>query len=292
MSQSEMEFAEPDFASGYPIELEDREWLLESSSSAMLLRGADLPAKVDPRKSPLANIGWLQVEDQRSQGSCQGQALTECMEFCYPLATGNKVLQFSRQYAYIRSQMFDNIRGDSGSTLSGGTKAAVEGLPTEKTAPYMGSNYPGWGYITQAMKDEAKQFQLKSHTSIKSADDMRAYIGSGIGIVQIGISWNSSMSPDSNGCIRRWSSGGGGGHSVVFCGYIPDAEVGQESSKGWWGLLKNSWGTRWGKGGYAYVNPSVIDAMLRHQWTVFIGRSDMGTPEPRNIDWTKESILV
>ena len=38
---------------------------------------------------------WLQVEDQGQIGSCQGQALTECAEFCYGIETG-KVVQFSR----------------------------------------------------------------------------------------------------------------------------------------------------------------------------------------------------
>jgi intein/homing endonuclease len=222
--------------------------------------------------------------------NCQGQAITENLEYCYTVATG-KVLQFSRMYAYLVSQMYDNIRGDRGSTLSGGTKTVREkGCCVESIAPYP-SSYPGHSWVTSAMHENASKYKMLSHTNMSSTDQIKQFIGSGIGIVQIGIAWNNSMTPDSKGCIRTFSSGGGGGHSVTFTGYLPDDEVGATSSKGWWLLLKNSWGTRWGKGGFAYVDPAACDSMLRHQWTVMIGRSEMDVPEPRPlpVDFTKPS---
>lgn len=284
------EVIQPDFT-GYAIEQEDRDQLRETACNAELLMLGDLPERVDPRTSPLAVQNWLQVEDQGQIGSCQGQSLTECGEFCYTIATG-LVLQLSRMYAYIASQMESNIRGDSGSTLDGGSKAFRKGICTEATAPYTRS-YPGWSYVTPAMREEAKKYILKSHVEMKTPDDVKQFIGSGIGIVQIGISWNRSMEPDSKGCIKSWSSGGGGGHAVVFAGYLPDDDVGVKSSAGYWLLLKNSWSKRWGIGGYAYVDPRAVAQMLSHQWTVMYGRSDMETPSPRPIpiDFTKKSVF-
>jgi C1A family cysteine protease len=275
---------------GYLIEQEDRQFLSSTSSDARLLRMGDTPAMVDPRKHLLWDQGFLQVENQGSIGSCQGASLTENAEFCYTLLTG-RVLQFSKMFSYIESQKANNIRTDSGSTLSGGTKASKEsGFCPQSIAPYP-SRYPGWSWVTDAMKAEAKKYKLQSHTEIKAEEAVRQYIGSGIGIVQIGISWNRSMTPDGNGCIKSFSAGGGGGHAVVFCGYAPDATVGQRSTKGYWYLLKNSWGTRWGINGFAWVDPSAIASMLRHQWTVFVGRSDMKgddlQPRPLPIDFTK-----
>jgi intein/homing endonuclease len=221
--------------------------------------------------------------------NCQGNSLSECLEYCHVVAGGD-IVQLSRMYAYLRSQQFDNIRTDSGSTLSGGTKAAKDGICLESIAPYPRA-YPGWGFITQSMKDAAI-YKLGSLTEIKKAEDVRSFIGSGIGIVHIGIAWNSSMTPDSRGCITSWRSGGGG-HAVVFAGYVPDADVGVKSSAGWWALLKNSWGTNWGLQGWAYVDPRCIDQMLQHQWTVMVGRSDMVSPNPRPvpIDFTKRSLF-
>jgi C1A family cysteine protease len=279
----------PGLLGGYAIEQEDRAGLLATSSTAAFLANLSIPDLVDPRKHQLWANGFLRVEDQRNQGSCQGQALSENFEWCHGIQTG-RVLQFSRQYAYIGSQIHDRISGDRGSTLSGGTKLALGGCCTEATGPYMNS-YPGHGYITTAMRAEAEKYKLKSHTVIRSEEEVKQYIGSGLGIVQIGISWNNSMTPDANGCIRNFSAGGGGGHSVVLCGYVPGAEVGQRSTKGYWYLLKNSWGTRWGRSGFAYVDPSAVVAMLRHQWTVFVGRSDLQgddlKPRPLPVDFTK-----
>jgi hypothetical protein len=286
-----LDFTEPDLpVGGYLIELEDRAGLQATQTEPKMMNFSDLPVSVDPRKSSLYANGWMASVSQLSIGACQGNALAACMEYCYPLVSGDKIEEFSRMHAYIASQIHDGIRGDSGSTLSGGTKAGREGICRESVGPYP-SRYPGWGYITQAMKDDGKNYQIKSHSILKSADDVKQYIGSGIGIVQIGIAWNSTMTPDANGCIRSWRPGGGG-HSVVIAGYAPDSEIGVQSSSGYWFLLLNSWGRSWGKNGWAYVDPRAVNQMIGHSWSTFIGRSDMGEPSSRDIDWTKESIFV
>lgn len=284
--------AQVNLAGGYRYDLEDKSALNAMCVDAEVLVMGELPLRVDPRKSPLAQQGWLKVENQGQIGSCQGQSLTECMEYCYAIVNPANVMQYSRMYAYIASQMENNIRSDSGSTLEGGTRAAKKGICQESIAPYPPS-YPGWSWITQVMRDDAKNHRLESVTQMRSAEQIKQYIGSGVGIVQIGISWGSEMAPDSQGCIRSFSGRGGGGHAVVFAGYVPDADVGVQSSAGWWLLLKNSWGTRWGVNGYAYVDPRACDQMLRHQWTSMYGRSDLAAPRvrPLPVDWTKESLL-
>ena len=147
-------------------------------------------------------------------------------------------------------------------------------------------------YITAEMRAQAI-YKLKSHTQMQSADQVKAFIGSQIGIVQIGINWGNEMTPDANGCIHSFAGSGTGGHALVFAGYVPDADVGTSSGSGWWALLKNSWSQRWGKKGYAYVSPRAIDQMIRNRNTSMYGRSDMNSPRPRPIkfDFSKQSIL-
>lgn len=281
------------FVGGYRIDLEDRGFLSKTATPVKRMLGdGDLPERVDPRRSALAESGLLQTEDQLQIGSCQGQSLTENAELCYAIKTG-RVIQFSRMFAYIASQMKDGIRTDSGSTLSGGTKAAKDdGFCPEEFGPYP-QRYPGWGWLTQSMREKAKPYLLQSHTEIKQEPEVKGYIGSGIGGVQIGISWGNEMTPDANGCIRSFTGRGGGGHAVFLGGYVPDADVGQRSSKGYWYLLKNSWGLRWGVKGWAYVDPAAIAAMLRHNFTVFYGRSDMSVPDVRTVphDFTKGRVI-
>jgi len=274
-----------DFNFGYAFEQEDREWLRSTACSTVkLLSTGDIPEWMDPRKSELASQGWLQVEDQANQGSCQGQALTENAEFCYCIATG-KVIQLSRQYAYIGSQIEDRINGDEGSTLSGGTRLALKGIPTEKVAPYSRS-YPGHGYITQPMRDDATKYKLKTHIDITSAAHAKQFLGSGIGIIQIGIKWWDYLQNPPAGIITRFTppARGFGGHAVVIPGYVTKTSSGQPSPEGYYFLLKNSHSKRYADNGYAYVLPSALDQMIRDKsFSVFLGRSDMETPEPRNL---------
>ena len=50
---------------------------------------------------------------------CTGCALTESMEHCYTVDTG-KILQFSKMYAYLKTEVFDDLNGDRGLTISEG----------------------------------------------------------------------------------------------------------------------------------------------------------------------------
>lgn len=288
MSNLNFDIHSNNFNPGYAIQLENRKLITEMSTKAVTLMMGDLPDRVDPRQTELFKSGhWLQVEDQGQIGSCQGNSLTECGEYCYTVQSG-RVIQLSRMYAYIRSQQFDNIKSDSGSTLSGGTKCALDGICLEGIAQYP-SRYPGWGYITDAMKADAKNYILRSHTEIKQEQDVKKYIGSGLGIVHIGIGWGSAMEPNSQGVISSFRSGNGG-HAITLTGYVTDSDIGVKSSAGYWYLLKNSWSGRWGKNGFAYVDPRAVSQMLQDRWTVFIGRSDMTAPEPRpiHVDFTKK----
>lgn len=251
---------------------------------------ADLPEEVDPRKHPSYGAGFLRTENQGSIGSCAGNALTECAEYSWTIETG-RVKQFCRMFAYLETQKVDGIRGDRGSTISGGTKVAknVGFCPEPDSKPYP-RRYPGYSWVTGEMKEAAKRFTMKSHTVMRSPDDCKTYLGDGLGIIQIGIRWGRSMSPDSDGCITGFRVGGGG-HSVAIAGYVPDSVVGRRSGDGYWFLLKNSWGTRWGKDGWAYVSPSAINSMIRSRYSSFVGRSDMGNPEPRpdRVDFEEQS---
>lgn len=273
---------------GYPIELEDRDNLQATQVDADLLMMGDLPPRMDPRNSRLASQGFMRVENQGSVGACQGFSLACCGEFAHAFATG-EVVQIDNMYAYIASQVESNINGDRGSTLDGGSRAFVKGFPLEMET--YKAVYPGRSYLTPERKNRA-HYKLTSHTRMNSANQIKQFIGSGVGIVQIGIAWGNAMTPDSFGCIRSFGAGGGG-HAVVFCGYVPDEDVGQQSGSEYWLLLKNSWSQRWGKKGFAYVAPKAVDQMLRHQFTVMYGRSDMNSPRPRpiKVDFTKQSIL-
>jgi hypothetical protein len=271
------------FWSGYPIELEDREYLRETALPMTFAADevGDIPAKIDPRSA-------LKVENQGPIGSCQGHALTTCMEFCLYVASGGDKTQLSRGFAYLMSQKFDGISGDSGSTLSGGWKVASQsGCCREEVYPYFGS-YPrnGWRDIPAKAFEDAPHYKLRGHVAIESEEQARLGVAAGLGIIEIGIAWGSAMTPDAKGCIKSFKPGGGG-HAIVLAGWVPDDEVGAESGAGYWWLLGNSWGERWGRDGWAYVAPKAVSQMLQHRWTTMQLLTDMHTIQPRKVDWQR-----
>lgn len=263
--------------SGYLIDQEHREELRQTSNSQlnlmMLAEGA--PKEIDPR-------GWHQIEDQLQISSCQGHALTSVCENAYIIAAGGRLrepIQFSPMFAYLDSQKQDKIfgRGDIGSTLAGGLASArnsgscpleVMPYPTRYTEEFAPGAY-----------DAARQFLIRQHTWLSTYSDVKNYLASGLGGVEIGIRWGQGMSD--SGVIEVHDSRGGGGHAVCFLGYTHKKTDEQGRPYLW---LANSWGKRWGDQGWALVSPNAVDQMCRHPETVMLGLSDMSKKNTRKRD--------
>ena len=256
---------------GYAIRKENREALAKSAIQfRYLVNGRFVaPISIDPRP-------WHRIEDQGSIGSCQGHAQTSVGEMCFRIAhKGRKVTQWSEMFGYLTSQKIDGLLGrDVGSTIHGGMKAARQyGFCPVDVFPYP-SRYTST--IPRKAYTAAKPFKIQYHTIINSSEDAFTFLGSGQGGINLGMTW-VNMRPNSNGEIRSWRSGRGGGHAVFIGGYENEGE---------WFWLANSWSTSWGLRGYAKVHRNAMDSILRDRWTVAIGMSDLTIPKPRKIDLT------
>ena len=273
---------------GYRIDLENRDDLA-GMCQPMLLKSGEFnePERVDPRPIVI-------TEDQGSMGSCQGHSLSTCLEWCHYVATQGQYLQLSRLFAYLGSQKMSGIVGDSGSTLQGGARLAMEyGICPEAQYPYPRPVvYPRGGYkaIPDNLWAAAAQYKIRSATWIEQEPDAKTFLASAAGLINIGIAWGSAMTPNSQGIISRFAPGGGG-HAVVIGGYVPDAAVGRATAQGYYYLIHNSHSHRWGMKGWAYVTPDAVRQMLQHRFTYFVGLSDMSEVKPRSIDFIKESVI-
>lgn len=233
----------------------------------------DPDAEIDPRE-------WNPIVNQGNIGSCQGQSLADALDYCYTLGSHPGEIQLSRSWAYLYSQDMDGIRGDSGSTLNAGGKVAKQiGICLESSCPYEGS-YSQMRTFFQSNKErlmqEASQFKLRTEVPLSNYDEIYHFLAARTGPVHIGILWGV---PDAWE-IKRYSYSGGG-HAVLLVGYL---KVNAWPKPGL--ILRNSWGTNWGRGGYGLLHPDVVEAMCRGKWNVFIGRSEMETPRPRpRPDW-------
>jgi C1A family cysteine protease len=253
---------------GFFLSEESRNWLWTNATHLLsaLPEAEDYPEEIDP-------TNWLRIENQQQQGSCQGHSLSSNLEGAYYKATGG-VIQFSRQAAYIWSQQESGIRGDRGSTVSGGVKAAMNiGLCREELWPYSGRyvTSPPSG-DTAGCKADAANYKISGFTPLDSYDGALKFLRSGLGFLHTGFGWDNSMDRQaSSGVIENWGGGRGGGHSVCFPGYSKRID-----SQGRPYLrLFNSWDTRWGHNGQVEVSPSWFDAMCHSNNSEVVGLHKM-----------------
>lgn len=186
--------------------------------------------------------------NQAPQGACQGHSLALVFTICYYLATA-RIEAFSRAAAYYLSQRHDNIRGDQGSTLSGGQWVATQhGLCLERDWPYP-SRYnpaepPGVKY----------PFKLVASQPTKDPEQIMQALDLGLP-VQDGIIWDSSVSRTLS---TNYVGAGGGGHSTTLW-----TKSGENYRR------INSWGM-WDRDGCNENTPRSLEQQVRHRWSTHV----------------------
>lgn len=259
---------------GYPIELENRDGLI-SSSTQLTFSSKDYqaPAEIDPRP-------FMRHDRQGNMGSCQGFSLANCGEYLEALTTGKLGQQFSSLFAYLESQRIrpQLFGSDRGSLVEDGVKIAREiGFLPEEDLPYR-TPYPSNAktLVTDAMRAKAAPRKIRSHTWLDSYDAIFNYLASGAGAVHTGTNWNDSFY-GRNGVLESISfTRFDGGHSVAWLGYST-----RKDSKGRnyiWRL--NSHNDSWTE-----MSPSVVDQLARHSMSSIVGISDLTSPGPRSVSW-------
>lgn len=281
--QRRRNFVPSGYDGGYAIELEDREALCNGAHKFQFssnLKAAEVPDEVDPRK-------WgKRVEMQGGMGSCQGHSLTSCMEDCIHWEHGVDV-QLSRTYAYYETQKVDGLYGwDQGSTIWGGIKLAQKGVCEESLAPYS-DRYNTNFRPTQEMLTNASLYTAGAYVNLlDSRDPFDAaveWIGA-YGCVHLGITWPPERTAD-DGIINVWQPQGRGGHAISGCGYV---NLNSQRVI----LVANSWGTRWGKGGYMYWTKNAWNAMARHQYTAMAGITSCTSPTRKPRAWSPDDFSL
>lgn len=223
---------------------------------------------------------WQQVENQASVGSCQGHAKTDAEELAIYRATG-QIVQLNRAFSYWTSQQIDGIRGDVGSTISGGCKASQKyGTCLESIQPYTGR------YVTQFSKEcftDAATRKLEKFMALPNYDAVLRWLYYGIGGIVIGIQWDDSCEGDADGKVERHRPGPrSGGHALSLLDWntrFRDAKNRPYIAR------KNSWGINYSQQGWDYIHPDVIEQWC-HTEDVFGYGSLNGTGIiPASVNW-------
>lgn len=212
-------------------------------------------------------LGAVSILDQSTQAACQGHALAQVFSICYFLATGRKAA-FSRAAGYYLSQQKDGIRGDQGSTLSGGQWVATQhGMCLESDWPYP----PRYSPQMPASAKDKFLFRLQTTKPFKDLQSMLDWLEQGLPI-QTGLTWNDSCNEE---IVDAYNGRSGGGHSTVFWQRRSGGDV----------VNINSWGSSWSGDGCHQWTTGSIEAALKGKWTVFIGYAPAGMiyPDPSAI---------
>lgn len=268
--------------SGWRWELEDRKWTRRSACALHpdLVRG-NFEVAYDNFED------LIRVEDQQQTGSCVGWSGSSGGETLQYRATGEWT-QFSAMYAYYTAQKHSGTFGaDQGATISGAIKAYYStGFCREKLLPFSGQYDPR---IPEAAIAEGKQHRLRQHTPLRSVRDVVKYIGSRTGFVFIGIPvYRSFMELAGDGVLDEMRGEEFGLHALLFVQLSKELhENGTPYPEG-----PNSWGRKWGRGGWWSCRPGLFERLLGDERTECVGISELDPLQSPNtrVDWKKGGV--
>jgi len=220
-----------------------------------------LPPKVDLRS------GFPPCYNQGELGSCTANAIAGALQFLETKEGSPAPVMPSRLFIYFNERVLEGtVDSDSGAQIRDGIKSVVKrGFCAEELWPYDIGHFadkPPERCYRAALKDRVSQYLRLDH---EGPMQLLTCLASGYPFV-FGFSvYESFESPRvaETGAVPMPRLGERvlGGHAVVACGY---------DLKGSRFTVRNSWGARWGVGGYftmpfAYLTNSFLSADF---WTI------------------------
>ena len=237
-------------------------------NNSPLLDNIRLPPHVDNRSfcSP--------IEDQGALGSCTAQAVVGLMEYLMRRG-GIKHIDGSKLFVYKVTRKLLGWTGDTGAYLRSTIKAvSAFGVPPEKHWPYIIENYEiepdAFLYSFASNFKSLNYTRLDSYdlTSPQILDSVKRVLHLGYGAV-FGFSVYSSLTNAADIPFPTESDSLSGGHAVMAVGY-DDNHINENGVKVPSIIIRNSWGTSWGDGGYGYLPYEYLHAgLMRDIWTCF-----------------------
>lgn len=210
---------------------------------------APLPSKVDLRPT------CPEVYDQLSLGSCTGQAIGGCLHFNQLRNGVAKPWTPSRLFIYYNERLIEGtVREDAGAEIRNGIKSLVKwGVCPEAMWPYDIRRFrqkPGVRCYKKALDNRITSYQRLDNRNLHQ---LQSCLAEGHPFV-FGFAVFESFEGDEIARTGKFQMPGEnekllGGHAVMGVGYDDEK---QEL------IVRNSWGEKWGDGGYYYMPFSFV----------------------------------
>ena len=228
-----------------------------------------LPKKVDLREF------CSSVENQEALGSCTANALVGNLEYLDRKDPSDTVCRRARRHTvsdytdvsrlfiyYNERVLEDTVDYDSGASLRDGIRTLrKQGACWEKTWPYAIERFdkkpPKKCYM------EAKKHRIESYHRINSLPEMLTCLAEGYPFVfgfTVYESFQSQrVAKTGVANMPKKKEKVLGGHAVMAAGY-------NQSQKRF--LVRNSWGSQWGKDGYFTMPYEYLETLSADFWTI------------------------
>ena len=220
-----------------------------------------------PKAGPVVDLrAWCSpVEDQKSLGSCTANAGVGMYEYFERRAFGVHT-NASRLFLYKVTRNLLKWTGDTGAYLRTTMGALVLfGTPPEKFWPYVIADFDNeptaFCYAYAQNFNALQYFRLDPPGTTKAAflGNIKNYLDNGfVSIIGFTV-YNSIAQAATSGKIPFPVSTDkvSGGHAIMIVGYDDNMKIKNSSPGGVETtgalIIRNSWGTGWGDGGYGYL---------------------------------------
>ena len=228
------------------------DWTFATAEAAGVRSLAAIPAAVDLRDN-----AWWKINDQGHTGSCVGWATADSlMRYHFVKALklpGNTLL--SVRFVWMSAKETDEFTSAPSTFIeSDGTslKAALD--VARKYGCLMDIDLP-FGSATLFQDTEtvcyakAARFKIQSYFNLQPGNTVQNWknwiANHGPILVRLDVDKTWDDATTTNGKLDAYATGTGrGGHAVAIVGYTADNRF----------IIRNSWGTNWGDGGFAYAS--------------------------------------
>ncbi len=243
------------------------DWSVEIAREARLYAAAaPLPESVDLRAP------WWKIGDQKKTGSCVGWAVADSVMRWYLVKAGRLAEDraLSVRFLWMAAKEVDELTSRpttfverEGTTLKAALGVAQRyGVVPDDFLPFgSGTLYQG---STKTLYAIAAQFRITAYVNLgvdlAQWRDRLANNGPIVLRIKVDETWeHADQTAGKLDQYRGPTDDPGGGHAAALVGYTPD-----------YFIVRNSWGTSWGKDGFGYASPEYLQQAITESYEVVV----------------------